>query len=538
MQTSELDRREFWRILKRVRGERKANINTVKDKNDKVVSDPTEILEVWRDHFSALCTPKDHPRYDKVHFNQVTRSVKEYMNNDEYDQFTEVEISREEIEKGIKKLNTGKVPGEDGVTKENLVAGGYMVVEVLYVLFRSIIKSEYIPENFRKGVQVPLYKGKNASTLDTNNYRGITLLNTLNKLFEVILWGRMQGWWEETGVISKLQGACRNKVSCVHTAMVHQETISAQLEAGKTVFVSYYDVSKAFDGVWTDVLFFRLHALGIRGRLWRLLYKSYVNFKCKVRIHDMYSQWYTMSCGIHQGGYMSLIKYIAFIDSLLIELELSGLCCSILGINTSPLGYADDMTTASISKIRADRAINLVYTHSCKWRYQLNAKKCAVLVYGEKPNEKRKHSKYRQYKIGPEQVAEKVTYDHVGLKNCSEGIYIERTEEKISKARKAMCAISGIGVKPGGVTMRVCDFIFWSVIMPILTFAAELWVLKEQDIEALDNFQRYPARRFQRFSKRTPRETSVRGLGWMRIENIIYAKKVIFISEYLCFGRW
>ena len=238
-----------------------------------------------------------------------------------------------------------------------------------------------------------------------------------------------------------------------------------------------------------------------------------------------------MSCGIHQGGYMSLIKYIAFIDSLLVELEASELCCSIAGIHTSPLGYADDMTTASLSKLKADRAIDVVYKHSCKWRYQLNAKKCAILVYGEKPSVKKKFSKYRQYKLGPERVIEKTNYDHVGLKNCSEGVYIERTEEKISKARKALCAISGIGIKPGGVTMRVCDFIFFSVIMPILTFAAELWVLKEQDIEALDNFQRYAARRFQRFSKRTPRETSVRGLGWMRIENFIYAKKVIFIRS-------
>ena len=531
VQTSELDRKEFWRILKRVREEKKANINTVRNKDEKIVSDPVEILEVWRNHFSSLCTPKDQPRYDRGHFEHVTNSVAEYMLNEEYDQFTEVEFERWEIQKGISKLNSGKVPGDDGVTKENLVAGGEMVVEALYFLFKCIIKAEYIPKNFRMGVQVPLYKGKNASTLDTNNYRGITLLNTLNKLFEVILWGRMQVWWEGERVISGLQGACRKKVSCVHTAMVHQETISAQLEAGKTVFVAYYDVSKAFDGIWTDGLFYRLHALGIRGRTWRLLYKSYIDFKCKVRIHDMYSQWYNMSCGIHQGGYMSLIKYIAFIDSLLVELEASDLCCSIAGLSTSPLGYADDMTTASISKMKADRAIDLVYAHSCKWRYQLNAKKCAVLVYGEKPSIKKKYSKYRQYKMGTDRVVEKITYDHVGLKNCSNGCYLERTEEKISKARKALCAISGIGFKPGGVTMRVCDFIFSTVIIPILTFAAELWVLKEQDIEALDNFQRYAARKFQRFSKRTPRETSVRGLGWMRIENFIYAKKVIFIRS-------
>ena len=339
----------------------------------------------------------------------------------------------------------------------------------------------------------------------------------------------MEGWWKEEGVVSKLQGACRRGVSCIHTAMIHQETIASQLENGKTVFVNYYDVSKAFDGVWTDGLFYRLHVLGIRGKTWRLLYKSYIGFKCKVRIHDMYSQWYNMTCGIHQGGYMSLIKYIAFIDSLLVELEGSNLCCSISGMSTSPLGYADDMTTASISKFKADQAMDLVYKHSCRWRYQLNAKKCAVLVYGEPLKDKRLNSRHRQYRLGTEQVFEKSQYDHVGLKNCTEGDYLPRTEEKVCKARKALCAMSGIGIKSGGVTMRVCNLMYHTILIPIITFAAELWVMGDNDIGALDSFQRYAARKFQRFSQRTPRETSVRGLGWMRIENFIYAKKVLFI---------
>ena len=100
-----------------------------------------------------------------------------------------------------------------------------------------------------------------------------------------------------------------------------------------------------------------------------------------------------MQCGIYQGGYLSLVKYTAFIDSLLVLLGNSGLCCTIYNIKTSPLGYADDVVSASTSKNRLNQAMKLVHEQSNIWRYKLNAKKCAVLVFGEGKKERDRNSK-------------------------------------------------------------------------------------------------------------------------------------------------
>ena len=64
-------------------------------------------------------------------------------------------------------------------------------------------------------------------------------------------------WWDESGAISQLQGACRKGISCVYSAL--QESISTLfLETHNKGFVTYLDVSKAFDGVWIGGLFYRL----------------------------------------------------------------------------------------------------------------------------------------------------------------------------------------------------------------------------------------------------------------------------------------
>ena len=128
---------------------------------------------------------------------------------------------------------------------------------------------------------------------------------------------------------------------------------------------------------------------------------------------------------------------------------------------------------------------------------------------------------------------EKVSYDHVGLKCCVFNNFTERTDEKIKKVRKALNAASGLALKPGGLSMRACSLLLLSLIVPIVTFASELWVLKDQDLEIIDKFQKYAGRRVQRLPPFSPNETSFAPLGWMRLENLIYVKKMLFVRTVL-----
>ena len=529
--SAEFDRTLFWRMLKRERSGPKLKTPSVKNLEGKIVHDVDEILEVWKKHFSALGIPSESPEYDKEHFAHVTTSVDRWFNMDDEDEFTEEPFLEAEVKAGLAKLNGGKAPGADGITKEHLINAGPVMIRALTLLFNWVMQTEYMPLNFRRGIQIPLYKGKNSSITDVNNYRGITLLSTFNKLFEVLIWERMSTWWRGGDVLSHLQGACRKGISCVHTSMVLQETISTLLESNSKVFVTYLDVSKAFDGVWIDGLFYRLRELGICGRTWRLLYSSYIDFQCQVRIQNRYSNWYSLNCGIHQGGYLSLFKYLVFINSLLVSLEASGLCCAIQGIPVSPLGYADDLAAATISKMRMDRVLNKVYQHSNTWRYRFNPAKSAVLVYGETDNENKENSRYRVFRLGGNQIKEKNTYDHLGLKNSRNGVNKDRLNEKVKKGRKALNAASGLGLKPGGLTIKACSILFWAMTVPIVTFSSELWILNDEDVNTIECFQRYAGRRIQRFNSRSPNETSYAGLGWIRLEYFIYIKKLLFIRS-------
>ena len=73
-------------------------------------------------------------------------------------------------------------------------------------------------------------------------------------------------------------------------------------------------------------------------------------------------------------------------------------------------------------------------------------------------------------------------------------------EENIGKGRRALNAASGLGIRKSGISMKKCNLIFWTIVMPIITlFGCEIWQFNDRDIENLQYFQKYAGRRVQRF---------------------------------------
>ena len=533
VKAAEIDRGQFWKLVKKSRKGGGGKIASIKRKDGKVVSDIDSILEVWKTHFEKLYAPKFDEEYDQKHYDEVTKKVADLNNGAESGHFLQQVFTEKEIETAVKCLHKRKACGYDGISTEHLAYGGRCVIRILTLIYNHMLRLEYIPVNLRRGIQIPLFKGKGACCLEPDNYRGISLLTNLNKVYEVLVWGRLKDWWNEQGVISDLQGAGKKKLSCVHTALLLQESVACALETNRRVFVTYLDVSKAYDTVWIDGLFFKLHKMGIDGKLWRLMYRTYLNFKSRVRIEDKSSEWFSMRCGIHQGGFLSLTKYVAFINNLLQSLKQSKLCCTIGIIPSTPVGYADDVATANTSKTKTDKTLQLVHDFGLKWRFSFNAKKSAILVYGETKKEHEIGSKFRTFRLGRDKVGERSEYDHVGIKACIFKDDNQRIEEKLSKGRRTLNAASGLGIRKNGLTLKTCNLIFWTIVIPTVTFGCEIWSVGDSDLEKLQCFQRYAGRRVQRFPKRSPNSSSYYGLGWVRIETFIQVKKLLFILTYL-----
>ena len=305
------------------------------------------------------------------------------------------------------------------------------------------------------------------------------------------------------------------------------------LEAGNNCFVAFYDVAKAFDSVWMDGLFRQVYSSGITGKTWRILYCSYVDFQCCVKIQGHFSDWYLLSRGIHQGGFLSLLKYTVFINSLLVQLKSSGHCCKIYHLPSAPIVYAYDLASGCVNEYKLNQVMRIVYRHGCTWRYEFNARKSGVLIYSQDQTHNRWYAPLREFRLGESIVSERMNYDHVGKRTSVNINDISGIEVRILKARKTLNAATGLGIRRNGLTIATCNIIFWSLVVPTALFGSEIWHLNNSVISLLEGFQNYAAKKIQRFYGRVPNACSLYALGWMRLERFIQVKKMMFIHAIM-----
>ena len=101
-------------------------------------------------------------------------------------------VTHSELAKVIKSLPTGKCASKDNLTYENIEYGGDLLIKCLTKLFNQILLNETVPDDFKNGLTITLHKGSGKSTSDPNNYRAISLLPVISKLFEKTILNRIE----------------------------------------------------------------------------------------------------------------------------------------------------------------------------------------------------------------------------------------------------------------------------------------------------------------------------------------------------------
>ena len=107
------------------------------------------------------------------------------------------------------------------------------------------------------------------------NYRGITLLSVLGKLFPRVINNRLSEWAELYFILIIAQAGFRSHMSTVDNIFVLHSLISHVLNQGKKLYCVFIDFTKAFDYVVRDNLWYKLVKLGLRGKILNIVKSMY-----------------------------------------------------------------------------------------------------------------------------------------------------------------------------------------------------------------------------------------------------------------------
>jgi len=223
-------------------------------------------------------------------------------------------FSIDELLKATKQLNNNKSGGPDMYINEFFIHGKNVILPNLLVLFNKIFELGYFPDSWSEGYIVPLHK--KGSVNEVNNYRGITLLSTLGKLFTRVLNNRLGEWAENYSVYIEAQAGFRANMGTTDNIFVLHGLVNHMINNNKQLYCAFIDFSKAFDYVVRDNLWLKLIKLGLRGNILNIIKSMYDNVKSRVKHMNSLSNSFECQLGVRQGECLSPFLFSMFINDL------------------------------------------------------------------------------------------------------------------------------------------------------------------------------------------------------------------------------
>lgn len=323
-------------------------------------SEPSDIANIFKDHFAikSLLQP--------VHNTEPSRQQGQPMR-----------ITSNDVEKCIKGMKRGKSPGYDGLSIEHLQNAGVHVYRVLSLLYTFCMRHCYLPSSMTKTVVVPIVKNPTGDITDKVNYRPISLATVLAKVLD----GVLERYLSKTIKLQDSQFGFRAGLSTESAILTVKCTAEYYVKRNTPVFACFLDLSKAFDLVSYEKLWYKLRETGVSAEIVNLLEHWYSSQRNVIRWGNTFSEEYSLECGVRQGGLTSPLLFNLFMDQLIAGLSSTHVGCHIDNVCVNNISYADDMVllSPSLGGLRKLLHICEVYVKEHGLRY--NEKKSEFLVF-------------------------------------------------------------------------------------------------------------------------------------------------------------
>ena len=206
------------------------------------------------------------------------------------------------------------------------------VADIIAGLLNECIQGSTYPDILKVATVTPLHKGGDKTAM--NNYRPISTIPRLGKIFEKAISQRIYDFIVANNVISNHQFGFMKKRSTVQAAFELVSNILPVIaNSNKIVVTIMVDFSKAFDSVEVKDMLPKLHIHGVRGEAYDLMVSYMSNRKQKVRVGHVTSGEVEMTnSAIAQGSSLGPLLYILFSNDL----------CNIFEYSSCTM-YADDL---------------------------------------------------------------------------------------------------------------------------------------------------------------------------------------------------
>ena len=317
----------------------KSSDSIILQENDKTENDNETVANVFNDYFCSIASTigfedviiDTRSSIDKHAAHPSIEAIKNKHGNIS-DSFQFHLVSENYIEKKLQKINIRKATGFDNIPGKILKLGSSELSVPITNLINACITKSSFPGVMKCAELSPIFKKDD--NLMKKNYRPVSILTSLSKIFESVMNDQLYGYIRK--ILETLLSAFRKGYSCQSLLVKFIEDTKNAIDRGEEVGVIFMDLSKAFDCLPHGLLISKLHAYGLSLSSCELMASYLSDRNQRVKIADARSDWLALTKGVPQGSILGPLLFNVFMNDMFYFIER----CSLYN-------YADDN---SISK--------------------------------------------------------------------------------------------------------------------------------------------------------------------------------------------
>jgi exonuclease III len=332
---------------------------------------PAARLAGWRQYFQQLLNqPPTHPF--RPHASVVIPAPSSpYQTGD---------ITLQEVEAAAKATPLRKACGADGVPPDVLRLPS--VQRHLLPILQAVYRTGAPPAEFLRNKIIPL--PKSGDTTRYANYRGITLMSCVAKLYDRILLHRLRGPLES--ILHTHQHGFRPGCGTAEPVLALRRAIEELTRhRNRGLVVVFVDFLKAFDSVSREALFQLLPLYGIPAELITAIRCIYDGSTSFVSTLDGDSECFPVTTGVLQGDTLAPLLFIIALDYALRVMRAEAPDCGLRvpgGDPISDLDYADDVALLGIDDTQVQRLFAALEVAAANVGLRINFAKSKALRLG------------------------------------------------------------------------------------------------------------------------------------------------------------
>ncbi len=406
--------KNLWNSINEAFGKKKAASAPITKIGDS--TDPLQMAERMNDYFSTIADelasqfPDEPPTRTEKVFNQP--------------KFHFVQVDENAVEKLIKGLSLSTAVGVDGISPRILKCALKPISILISKLVNKSLNSGIFPDELKVARVSPIFKSGDRT--DPGNYRPISVLPTVSKIFERVVHSQLSNYLDMYQLLSNGQFGFRRHHSTETCCLAMLDKIYKKLDQGCLGGVVFLDLKKAFDTVNHTVLLRKLSSLGVSDPClaWFASYLS--NRRQTTKVEDACSSEQTVLHGVPQGSILGPLLFLVFINDLCDSIELCG---------TSM--YADDTAIFYLADSDDELQISLQYDLQTVsyWmrenRLSLNTSKTKFMKLGTKTRLKK--SKPFSLSLNGDIIEEVSTFKYLGMTLDSQLQFIAHVDKVVDK---------------------------------------------------------------------------------------------------------